>query len=304
MDEVDCEACGKDQLEFWYNIDMIGHSIQLPLNDDAVRNLQAAYDIDAARAAEVLRASSKRDEDLFREIGHKLPKEKLKELALCRSCVAEQQFLAWVEELCQIMDIVHSMEEKLLADKRVYDGRWRGLKARPESLAGLRFCDIPWPIRGSQTLTSPKQLTKSGVRRFLFSRCIYEKYAFMNGRHPRGLLIEYKMRWDQKWFKRHLPWYCRALPSFVAERAAILEGVALIGRYIKELEEDNWEVVLGDDPSKAQWNQSIKYPLHERRPELECYKPEKWVRERIDNSIDYISLVISAGCGLVFSLLS
>jgi len=299
---AECEACNNNMPAFWYQTDMIGHSIYLPLSDTAVRNLQATYDIDPARAAEVLHANDNREEGLFTEISHAIPNRKLTELALCADCTTKQAFMAWVEELCQIMDIVHALEERILADKRIYDGRWRGLKANPKALIGLRFSDIPWPVHGSGNFTSPNQLTKSGVRRFLFSRCIYEKYAFMSGKHPKELLTAHRMRWDPKWFKKHLPWYCRTLPSFVEERAAILEGVNLIQRYLKQLEKDDWEVVLGDDPSRAQWERGVRYPLRGCVPDLEYYNSEKWALEGV--AFDYVSLGVSAALGLALGLLS
>jgi len=305
----DCQGCTTDLTELWYDTDMLGHSIRLPLDYDAVRNLQAASDIDPARVVEILRASANREEGLFAEIGEILPVDKVKELSLCKKCRPKQSLWAWVEEICQLLDIARSMEERMLADKRIYDHRWRILKLRPANLITLGFSDIPWPVQGhpsfNNKITLPSQITKSAVRRFLFSRCIYEKSAFMDGRHPRDLLSEYRKRWDRKWFNRYLPWYCRALPSKVAERAAILEGVSRLGRIFNELEHDNWEVILGDSPSLAQWELSPRFPLRERWSALERYDPEKWARERQEvGKIDYRNVVFFATVGLLNGLLS
>lgn len=145
----------------------------------------------------------------------------------------------------------------------------------------------------------------------------------MTNRSPRDLLLEYRARWDQKFYKRHLAFslplpIARAMPAFASNRAAILASVNKVQKILKELEEDDWEVILGDEPSKAMWDLSVKYPMKERRAiwEIgscvgmngELFRREKWVSERVlmllkKKKIDMVGVSMSAGVGLVFTLM-
>lgn len=126
----------------------------------------------------------------------------------------------------------------------------------------------------------------------------------MMGRHPRDLLIEYRKRWDPKWFKRYLPWYSRALPSYVDDRAAILEGVSRICRIFNQLEADNWEPVLGDSPSLAHWELSPKFPLRERWSSIEYYDADKWQQEEQNHGVDYKAILLLSAVGFLNGYLS
>ena len=69
------------------------------------------------------------------------------------------------------------------------------------------------------------------------------------------------------------------------------------------------EVILGDDPSKAQWELGVRYSLRERRAEFERYNPDKWKTEGKTPSVDIVgSLLLGAAFGagttLVDSFLS
>lgn len=279
----ECEACSGDPEEpWWYQTDFIGHSINLPLDEDMVRNLVAADDIDPARVSEILEASRNRERGLFKDLESFLPTRKLTQVFLCTECMEREFIAAWVEEICQLKDIVTTLEQRILFDKKSYDSRWLTMETFPENLPCSRFCDIPWPVRGAQSLTSPDQLSKTEVRRFLFSRCIFQDN--LNNRRP-GLLphevyASYKRKWDPKFFKDRLPWYCQNTPSFVTESAAILEGVTKVKQYLDEFENENWEVVLRNDASFAEWKWSTLYRL---KPQVfiqdtGTYSPERWPR--------------------------
>jgi len=312
VDKNECEGCTTDLSEYWYRSDMVGYSIRLPLDHDSVRNLQAASDVDPARVVDILQASENRSVGLFQEIGPKLPTRKVQEKALCKACTAKQSLQAWVEEICQLIDIVRALEECILADKRIYEQRWRSITIKPSSLIRLPFSDIPWPVQGSRnhTITSPDQITKSAVRRFLFSRCVYEKYAFMVGKHPRDLMMDYRRRWDPKWFRRHLPRglniNIKGFRHATKQWEAILEGVSRIQRIFTELEEDNWEVILGDQPSEAQWELSPKFPMRVRLTDSEeVYTPIKWTRHgKAATRIDYATIGFYAAAGFLSGYLA
>jgi len=161
-----------------------------------------------------------------------------------------------------LWEIVHALERRIDLDQQHYEIRCRAIHDAPQRFRGLRFCDIPWPVRDAEIITAPGQLKKSEVRRFLFARCIFRKYIFTKKQlYPEEILEHYRRFWDPKLFQRRLPWYSRAMPSFATEHAAVLEGVALIRQYLDELEEEDWEVVLSDNPSEAEWTYSSRYRI-------------------------------------------
>jgi hypothetical protein len=261
-----CEGCNGDpEYPWWYQTNMIGLSVTLPLDEPSIQNLGAMDDIDPALVVEILEAHKDWSVGIFKEISSLHPKRNLCDVVLCRDCLQDQCFGAWVEELCQIWEIVYALERRIDLDKQRYEMRCMALRATPQSFYKLRFCDLPWPVRGSEKITSPGQLSKSEVRRFLFSRCILRKYLFQGRQnYPREVLTHYKRFWNPKRLRRLFPWYSRAFPSSLTEQKEILKGVALVRRYLDELEEEDWKVILGDNPSQAQKTYSSIYRL--KRP--------------------------------------
>jgi len=282
-DAAKCESCSEDPEEdpWWYQTNMIGHSITLPLSEDSMRNLIAVEGLDPARVVEILQANEDWSVGIFKDIGFLHPTRSLCDVILCYDCLKEQSFDAWVEELCQLWDIVDALERSIDLDKQRYEMRCRAIRYAPRKFHELRFCDIPWPVRGADKITSPAQLKKSEVRRFLFSRCIIQKYLSARKRlFPRDVVAHYKRFWNPKLFRSRLPWYIQAVPSFVADQAAMLEGVALIRQYLDELEEEDWEVILSDNPSQAEWALSSRYRMtSSRKWYAKEFKPENWPRK-------------------------
>jgi hypothetical protein len=59
---------------------------------------------------------------------------------------------------------------------------------------------------------------------------------------PKAASAEYKRTWNPKFFTRRMPWYNQRIPSFLTQQAAILEGVAVIRRFLDDYEYENWGV--------------------------------------------------------------
>jgi hypothetical protein len=237
-------ACNGDpEGPWWYQTDFIGHSITLPLNYAALHNLGVAG-IDPSRVIEVLEASQDRESGIFKDISFLHPTRKLAKVVLCSDCRYDHYFFAWAEESRQLFEIVHALERQMDLDRQRYDNQWTKLKASPEKLKNIRFCDVPWPVRGSLKVSSPKDLRKSEVLRFLFARCTRLHYLYRRkpGLSPKEMVTEYKRTWDPKSFARHRPWYSQRLPSFLTQQAAIVEGVRRIRRFLDEYEYENWGV--------------------------------------------------------------
>jgi len=282
----ECEECLEDGVyPWWYNVDFIGYSINLPLNESSVRNLKVADRIDSKLIVEVLEASENRETGIFAEFADLLPDRKLEEVVLCAQCASKHFFTVYCEEICQLWDIASALERKIELDNKFYDRRWRRIKVTKNRVKCLRFSDIPWPVQDADRITSPSQLDKSAVRRLLFSKCVIEKNMYRNGLLPDELLVSYKRLWNPKVFQRLLPSHGSKLSrlmmdSLSKERAAILEGVRIIQNYLRDFEYENWEVVLNDNPSKAQWLYSPRFRI---RPDAKwdtgVFQPERWPRK-------------------------
>jgi len=220
---------------------MVGHSITSPLSSDSIRNLELIdEDLDLALVSEVLEASANREQGIFKQLAFIHPTRRLADVTLCRECMDEEAFFAWVEELCQLKELATMLERRIDLEKQLYDIQWWNINSAPEAIGELQFSDIPWPVSASKKIVSPNQLRKSDVHRFLLSDCILKKYLCRKRRRmlPRDVMAEYKRRWDPQAFKRCMPWYNRALCLFNRDRASILEGVQLIRGYLDEFDHD------------------------------------------------------------------
>lgn len=212
--------------------------------------------MDPNLVVEVLEASANRESGIFKDIKGLHPKRNLDVIPLCHDCVEDECFFAWVEELCQLWEVVRALERVMGIEKRRHDLGWDHITITPEKLATMQFHEMPWPMRNPREATSPKMLQESEVRRFLFSRCIIEKHLAKRRRrpvHPKEVLAAYKRMWNPRLFKRRLRWYNRLLPSFMTEQAAILKGVALVWQYLDEYEDENRDIFSSTNSRYAQW---------------------------------------------------
>jgi len=285
-DSKECEECLEDGIyPWWYNVDFIGYSINLPLDESSVRNLKVADRIDSKLIVEVLEASKNRETGIFAEFRGLLPDQELGDIVLCAKCASKHAFAVYCEELCQLWDLASALERKILMDKELYDKRWRRIKMTRDRRKCLRFSDIPWPVQDGEMITSPSQLEKRAVRRFLFSQCILEKNMYERDIWLGDLLKANKCLWNPKTFQRLLLPHSSKLSRFMMdslakERAAILEGVRIIQNYLRDFEYENWEVVLDDDISRAQWEFSPRYRhCLSTRWESRVFQPERWPRK-------------------------
>jgi hypothetical protein len=257
----------------------VGYSITLPLNGASFTNLEAAG-IDPGCVIELLQANRNRKSGIFRDLAFLHPTRKPEDVALCADCRWDHYFYAWTEELCQLRDIVRAIERHIDLDRQRYEIKWMKLRASPVKSTTLRFCDVPWPVRNSEKISSPKQLKKAEVLRFFFSRCIVLYYLHRPKRRlfPRQMVAQYRRTWNPKIFTRRMPWYSQRIPSFLTQQAAILEGVALIRRFLDEYEYDNWGVYETPDMGLT-WPEDEDHQTTEvsRSKDLAYFNPNRWL---------------------------
>lgn len=219
---------------------MIGYSIKLPLTRDMIELLEAA-DLDPSLIREVFEASEDRSRGIFKEALDQLPiYNRLRKVYLCEGCRPGQTRLAWTEELSQLYNFVNVLERMIDSDLSSHGLWWLQVMVDPTRLRHLRFREIPWPVRDTWLTVRPSQITKSEVRRFLFSRCTL-RIESTGSTDPTSWATRYlnglKQRWDPRFFKRHLSYDAT---DFTTDQNAIIEVVSMIEGWLRDFETVHW----------------------------------------------------------------
>lgn len=253
-----CQACYPLSKEpWWYNIDMIGHSIHLPLDERAVELLMAA-ELDPLLVTEILETHASHKMD-FQRLIRELPTSDLEDVMLCSECWDVQRHTLLLEELCQLHDIVECMEAVIELEFIQHTKKWREFEKRMDQLPTLRFCDVPWPVRNPLSMESPDQLTRWDVHRFLFTRIVL-MHHFVNT--PPGYIYQSDMmqmlkdRWDTSVFEMRME---VASEPLTTTQRDILNGVSRIRLFLEEVERTG--ILTNLDPEVAPDNNCSAFQL-------------------------------------------
>lgn len=96
---------------------------------------------------EVIESSANRERGFFKYIGSIFSTLRIENMVLCASCWEEHRRIGYLEELCQLHDVLIGLELLIEWEYVEHIRSWWKIEKNPSILSAMSFNDIPWPIR-------------------------------------------------------------------------------------------------------------------------------------------------------------